>query len=289
MFKSNDRLIEYFLGYIKHLHARNLSNSTINIYKEKLGIFLQWCEKRHISEFAELTPDNLRAFLIDVRSTHNPGGTHAIYRAVKTFLRWYTFETDEPTPIAKVKMQEPKPGRLDPIPVEDIKALLLVASGRDKAIIYFLYDTGVRVSELVALDRDQYDVVSGETVLHTTKNGEARLVILGQVGRRSMRSYLKTRDDNSPALFVSLFKERIADHGVQEILRRLCHRAGIRVWYPHAFRRSYALSCLRGGMDIFTLQLLMGHQDLQVLRRYLKQTQNDIRITSQRYSPADKL
>jgi integrase/recombinase XerD len=73
------------------------------------------------------------------------------------------------------------------------------------------------------------------------------------------------------------------------IMRRRAAKAGVRTPSIHAFRKFFALSCLNSGMDVFSLQKLMGHSDLSVLNRYLKQTDADIRKAFEKVSPVDKL
>ena len=83
--------------------------------------------------------------------------------------------------------------------------------------------------------------------------------------------------------------ERITYWGVKDIMRRRANQAEVKTPELHAFRRWFALACLRAGMDVYSLQELMGHADLQVLRRYLKQTNQDIRESHHRANPVDNM
>jgi len=77
--------------------------------------------------------------------------------------------------------------------------------------------------------------------------------------------------------------------GLRAILTRRAERTGINQASLHSFRRAFALNCLKNVMDIYTLQKLMGHADLQILRRYLKQTDQDIQEAHRRASPVDSM
>jgi len=77
--------------------------------------------------------------------------------------------------------------------------------------------------------------------------------------------------------------------GLRAILTRRAERTGINQASYHSFRRAFALNCLKNGMDVYTLQKLMGHADLQVLRRYLIQTEGDLREGHAKYSPVDMM
>jgi integrase/recombinase XerD len=103
-----------------------------------------------------------------------------------------------------------------------------------------------------------------------------------------MRAYLRTRQDQSPALFVSKDWERLTYDGLRQILERRTISAKLEKKPTlHAFRRAFALNMLRNGVDIFTLQRLMGHADLQVLRRYLAQNDQDNLLAHMRGGPVD--
>jgi integrase/recombinase XerD len=288
-FKKVQRIISWLDSYYRYLVVKERSRGTLDFYKKKLNPFLLYCEDNQVFHMEDLTAEFLEDYLVLLRKTHNKGGVHAAYRCIRSFLRWYEFRTDQPTPIHKVKLSLPKTGRLDPIPFNDVEKMLLVSSVKNKAMIYFLYDTGVRAREMMVLRADQYDSTSGEIKLTDTKNKDPRTVVLGKHARRAMREYLFSREDKCHALFCNNEGEYYAQGGIQHVLARICKRAGVNVWYPHSFRRSYALNCLRNGVDIYTLQLIMGHKDLQILRLYLKQTEDDLRIATMRYSPGDEL
>jgi integrase/recombinase XerD len=92
-----------------------------------------------------------------------------------------------------------------------------------------------------------------------------------------MRSYLRMRHDQSPAMFVSKDEERLTYDGLRQLLGRRAKRTKLTIKPKlHGFRRAFALNMLRSGVDIFVLQRLMGHADLQVLRRYLAQNDQDV-------------
>lgn len=116
---------------------------------------------------------------------------------------------------------------------------------------------------------------TGEIHIRQGKGGKPRYVFLGKKSRKAMRAYLKHRTEDNPALWVTDEGERLTYSGLRQIMRRRSERAGVDTPGLHDFRRFFALQCLRNGMDIFTLQKLMGHTDIQVLRRYLAQTNQD--------------
>jgi site-specific recombinase XerD len=140
----------------------------------------------------------------------------------------------------------------------------------------------------LALNTDDVDPITGTVLIRSGKGRKPRNVYLGDKSRRSLRKYVKQRKDDSPALWVNRFGERLAETGLRMILRRRAARAGVPVPSPHDFRRAFALERWRAGIDILTLSKLMGHTSLQVLNRYLKQIGDDLEIAAKQSSPVDR-
>jgi site-specific recombinase XerD len=124
--------------------------------------------------------------------------------------------------------------------------------------------------------------------MYLTVRVKPRLVFIGRKTIRAIRSYLRARHDNNPAFWVSIHGDRMTYAALRCLLRRRAQLIGLKeIPTPHDFRRAFALVMLRNGVDIFALQKLMGHSDLQVLRRYLAQTDQDIQTAHMRGSPVD--
>jgi integrase/recombinase XerD len=162
-------------------------------------------------------------------------------------------------------------------------------SDRDRAIMLFLLDTGVRAGELVAINLGEINPITGEVLISHGKGRKPRTAFIGIKSRKAIRAYLKQRRDTSPALWVAKGGERLTYWGLKMIMKRHATLAAVRTPEIHAFRRWFALTCLRAGVDAYSLQELMGHADLQILRRYLKQTYQDFRGAHNRASPVDNL
>ncbi len=294
-----DDLQQWMEIYIQSCKARNLSAGTVGFYVQKLGVYSKYCQDLAITKINQITPNNIREFLIflEVRK-HNPAGIHCYYRALKAFLRWFEQETEPEgwqNPINKVKPPKVPVVPLTPASVETIKALLdscnnnTFLSIRDKTILICLFDTGARLGEFLALNSTDIDLMTGKVQILSGKGRKYRFVFLGEKARILMKKYLKRRSDQNPSLWVGRSGERLTDTGLRQILRRRSKRAGVLPPSPHGFRRAFALIMLRNGVDIFTLQKLMGHSDLQTLRRYLAQTDEDLKLASIKYSPVDTL
>jgi len=160
---------------------------------------------------------------------------------------------------------------------------------RDRALLLFLLDTGVRHAELCALDLADLNMESGSVLVRQGKGRKSRVVFVGAKTRRAVTAYLKRRRDTCPALWVTDEGTRISYDGMRQVIRRKAEQAGVPEPSLHSFRRAFALTCLRNGVDLISLQRLMGHASLDMLRRYLAQVTSDLQAARQKGSPVDRL
>ena len=193
----------------------------------------------------------------------------------------------------KIKPPRVKPDLLEPVKIEDIEKMLKQCLGtvfgmRDRAIILMLLDTGIRASELLSLDRSDIDPISGNITIRHGKGGKSREAYMGRKTRITVRKYMKFIPEEVEYLWLSREATRLSYGGLRSIMRRLSSRANVPTPSIHSFRRYFALEMLRSGVDVFSLQLLMGHADIQVLRRYLKQTEKDTLDAHMKGRPVDK-
>jgi site-specific recombinase XerD len=159
---------------------------------------------------------------------------------------------------------------------------------RDRLILLILLDTGLRASELLALNFENVNPVTGILQIMHGKGDKFRVVYLGRRSRMVLRSYYQKIKHHEGALIIGIHGERLEYTGLRQVLRRRAKTAGVVYQSPHSFRRLFALTMLRNGIDVFSLQLLMGHADLQMLRRYLKQAGSDLQEAHNQASPVDK-
>lgn len=280
--------------------ARNLRPKTLLWYSQSLTLFRSFLADRQITDLADLTASDLRAFLVYLTKTgHNPGGVKNIFGAVRAWLLWFGEEHVPEgwvNPLRKVKSPKSTENTLDPVSMDVVKALLSTCDKtftgeRDKAIILALLDTGCRASEFCAIDLADLNPSTGAVILRgeKTKSRCQRMVFFGAKTLRQVTRYLRLRQDKCPALWVTKQGERFTYHTLRQVIRRRSKRAGVKEPGLHSFRRAFALSALRAGMDIYSLQRLMGHADLTVLRRYLAQTEADLCEAHKKASPVDRL
>lgn len=289
-------LLTWIEAFLFDRKAQNLSKGTLYFYQKKLELFTNYCENQLVKHITEITPQILREYLLFLESQgHNPGGVHACYRALKTFLYWWEDEIEPENwknPIRKVKAPKVPKTQLQPVKIATIQKMVETCGSsftgkRDKALLLCLLDTGVRAAELCTMNIEDLDRVYCSILIPNGKGRKPRTVFLGKKSRRALRAYIRTRKDSPQALWITKSKVRLTYWGLREIIRRRARRADVSTPGLHDFRRAFALQCLRNGVDIYSLQKLMGHADLQVLQRYLAQTTEDIQAAHRVGSPVD--
>ncbi len=294
----DDYLSTWIESFLVDRKAQNMAGGTLYFYRAKLALFSRYCERQVITQISDIVPDTIRRYLLHLEDTgHNPGGIHAAFRALRAFLLWFEAETEPEgwkNPIRRVKAPRVPTEPLQPVELETVKALITCCAGsgltalRDRALFLFLLDTGARAAEVCALNLGNIDLMAGSVLIRQGKGRKPRTVFIGQKTRRALRAYLKARTDNNPALWAADDSGRLTYWGLNLILVRRAKLAGVKKPGLHDFRRAFALNFLRNNPgEIYSLQKLMGHADLQVLRRYLAQTDGDIQAAHRRGSPVD--
>ena len=157
-------------------------------------------------------------------------------------------------------------------------------SSRDLAIIDLLASSGMRVGELVTLNRDDINFNERECVVFGKGNKE-RLVYFDARAKIHLQNYLNSRTDANSALFVSLKApfERLMIGGVEVRLRELGRRLNLPKVHPHKFRRTLATSAIDKGMPIEQVQQLLGHQKIDTTMHYAMVRQQNVKLAHRKY------
>ena len=155
---------------------------------------------------------------------------------------------------------------------------------RDLAIIDMLSSTGMRVGEIVLLNRDDINFAERECVVFG-KGAKERVVYFDARTKLHLREYLASRQDNNPALFVTLKfpYKRIQIGGIECRLRKIGERLSISKVHPHKFRRTLATMAIDKGMPVEQLQLLLGHQRIDTTLQYAMVKQANVKLAHKKY------
>jgi site-specific recombinase XerD len=238
-----------------------------------------------------ITAAELRAWLLELRATLAPESIAGYVRGLKAFGNWCAGE-EIATAAGFRALRRPKvPRRLiAPFSDPELRGLLALADDRERALALVFLDTGLRLSEVASLRIG--DVRPDGTLRVMGKGAKERVVPLGGTARRGLVRYLASRGGVTPAdpLFISRRRGPLSPRGMQQAIRKLGARAGVATRSsPHTFRHTFARGYLVNGGDVFSLQQILGHTTLDMVRRYVTLSEADLVARHRAASPADRL
>jgi len=275
--------------------AMRCTEATLIWYRKYVGALITYLASQNIVEVEAITPDTLRAFLVHLQNRGLADTTiHHHASAARTFCNYLVEEELlAVSPMSRVKMPRLNKDALPALEPADVQKLLRACNSlRDTAIVLTLLDSGVRASEFIALNVGDLDIASGSILVKLGKGRKTRTTYIGAKARRAVLKYLMSRGKpaaDEPLWVSEQAGERLTDSGLRQALERIAKRANVENVSPHVFRRTFALWSLRNGMDVYSLQRLMGHADLSVLRKYLALVQGDLETAHKRHGAVDNM
>ena len=284
-------------GFLLHKSAEGLSPRTLETYQARLNLLASFLDDPDV---ASITSDNLRQVFHYLRHDYIPprwngdqkpltGRTlHKYWIACRSFFTWAKAELDLPDALAPSPAPKTNSTRPDALTQDEVKAILQPAGqGRNQCVLLFLLDTGIRASELCALKISDVDLKTGKVSVQG-KGSKERQCYLGKVTRRSLWRYVADREaEPDDPLFVTWDGRPLRRYWLRKLISKIGKKAGVPGVYPHRFRHTFAVQFLRNGGDIFTLQMLLGHSSLKMVRHYAKLAAVDAELAHRRASPAD--
>ena len=301
-------------GFLLHKSAAGRSRYTIRNYRTQLNRFAQRAGSKRIDE---LKGNDIESFFEWLRKDYrytsvgtskikprplSPKTLRNAWAAMSSFWNWASLEFGFDNPFtmpAPHAAQQP----VNPLTMEEVASLMKACrrsagqsrrptSKRDKALISMLLDTGIRVSELCQADIGDIDLESGRHIV-SGKGSKNRFVFIGKGTKQAIWSYLAERypsvewPGDEPLFADRSGTYRLTRHNVRNLLNRIGFRAKVDRVHPHRFRHTFAIEFLRNGGDVFTLQQLLGHSSLEMVRNYLRLAQLDLQQAHRRASPVD--
>lgn len=236
----------------------------------------------------QITTEDLRAYLTEYQNEHNISRVTIdnIRRILSSFFSWLEDEDYiVKSPVRRI--HKVKTAKIIKETYTD-EALELMRDNapslRDLAIIDLLASSGMRVGELVTLNRDDINFAERECVVFG-KGDKERLVYFDARTKIHLQNYLGDRSDDNSALFVSLKfpHDRLQIGGVETMLRELGRQLNLTKVHPHKFRRTLATSAIDKGMPIEQVQQLLGHQKIDTTMHYAMVKQQNVKIAHRRY------
>lgn len=278
---GNSELIDIFLSAKR---VEGCSDKSMHYYRSTLNNAIRKIGKniRHI------TTDDLRSYLNDYQLTS--GATKVtvdnIRRILSSFFSWLEDEDYiVKSPVRRIHKVKVGKTVKETYSDEALEQMRDHCEGiRDLALIDLLASTGMRVGELVKLNRNDIDFENRECIV-TGKGDKQRRVYFDARTKIHLQRYLAERIDDNPALFVSLLApyDCLQISGVEIRLRRLGRELNIPKVHPHKFRRTLATMAIDKGMPIEQVQHLLGHQSLDTTLQYAMVNQTNVKMSHRKF------
>lgn len=286
-----DGWIDEFISYIRF--EKGLAENTVAAYRRDLLLWRAFCADAK-ADPRRVTADDLTSFLERLRAgkapASKPFSPSSVARLVVSLRALYRFllregrvDVDPTAGLGVPKLPRSLPKA---IPLEDVERLIDLPDTsplgrRDKALIEILYGTGLRISELAALDVDDIDIDAGTLLVRAGKGNKSRVVPVGRAARKAVADYLTvTRADlvkkgsarsaqDRSALFLNARGGRLSRQGCWKILKGYARTGGLEDKVsPHTLRHSFATHMIDAGADIRAVQELLGHASLATTQVY---------------------
>lgn len=243
---------------------------------------------RVVSPIRKITTEEIRSYLSEYQKINNCSKVTVdnIRRNISSFFSWLEEEDyilkSPMRRIHKIKTKQPVKEIISDEAIERLRDNC--KHPRDRAMIDLLYSTGIRVGELVNLNRDDIDFEARECVVYG-KGDKERRVYFDAKAKLHMKEYLESRTDDNPALFVTLDSpyNRLKISGVEIRIRELGRRLHLTKIHPHKFRRTMATRAIDKGMPIEQVQKILGHSQIDTTMQYAIVNQGNVKASHQRY------
>jgi len=316
MKKSNIPIIKHISDFLDYCEVeKGLSDRTQENYQHYLQKFVSWLKKTKKETLLphELTSEDIWAYRLYLSRYTNGKGrplkkvTQNYYLiALRALLGYFTAKDIVSLPADKIVL--PKDARAEKtvkfLNLDQIEKLLLAPNTRtqiglrDRAILESLFSTGLRIAELVALNREQFANIKDKKDLELGiigKGSHPRTVYFSERSLSWLKKYLETRKDKEKALFIHYkarkdAENRLTARSIERILKHYVVLAGVPIFTtPHTIRHSYATDLLTQGVDLRTIQEFLGHRSIATTQIYTHVTNKRLRDIHRQYHSGKNL
>lgn len=282
--KSDISNYDYLEMFIAAKKIEGCSERTVAYYKTAVEHLL----KAIATPIRKITTDDIRGYLASYHDNGKCSKTTVdnIRRNISSFFSWLEEEDyilkSPMKRIHKIKTMQPVKETISDEVIERLRDACKCK--RDLAIVDLLYSTGIRVGELVRLNIEDVSFEERECVVFG-KGDKERKVYFDAKAKLHLMEYIKERDDNNPALFVSLDAPhtRLKISGVEIRIRQLGRNISVEKIHPHKFRRTMATRAIDKGMPIEQVQKILGHSQIDTTMQYAMVNQSNVKNAHRKY------
>ncbi len=254
-----------FLEYLEIEKGRSLK--TVENYDRYLRVFFR---ETQIDEPSGITDDRVRRFRMFLNRKNLDKKTQNYYLiALRVFLKYLAKRGMESLAPERIDLAKVPQRELDLITGNELERLLSspksndIKTLRDKAILELLFSTGLRVSELCSLSRDQIENAESGEFSVRGKGGKIRIVFISDAAKKAVKDYLDQRTDTEEKLF------NLTQRTIERIVKYYAIKAGIsKKVTPHVLRHAFATDLLSSGADLRSVQALLGHSNITTTQIY---------------------
>ena len=281
---EEDNTQELITMFLAAKRIEGCSEKTLKYYQMTIISMVASLQKgvRHI------VTEDLRSYLTDYQSKNHSSKVTIdnIRRILSSFFSWLEDEDYiVKSPVRRIHKVKTASSIKETYSDEELEKMRDNCTEiRDLAMIDMLASTGMRVGEMVLLNRDDINFAERECVVFG-KGDKERIVYFDARAKLHLQEYLDSRSDQNPALFVSLHApfERLKIGGIESRLREMGKQLSISRVHPHKFRRTLATMAIDKGMPIEQLQRLLGHQRIDTTLQYAMVKQSNVKLAHRKY------
>jgi site-specific recombinase XerD len=272
---STSPIQQAYQDFLLSREAMRCTDSTLAFYRFTAGVFITWLELKNLTHPEEVKSSHVREWLAGMPKAKDTT-VHCRARGVRTMLRFWLAEKYLPEAVT-FQMPRLEKKRLPYLSeIEFKKALKAATTARDRAILLFFVDSGIRRAEALALNWSDVNFQTGAVLIRKGKGNKARVSAIGAHTRRALISYRRSRKvGEADPLFQTDEGMRLSAMGLRSIFQRVGRRAGIKI-SPHMLRRTCAVQFLREHGDVIALQALLGHADVSTTAIYCNLLSDDV-------------
>ena len=265
--------------YLASKAIAGLSFKSIYQYKTALITFFTSVQKT----YSNIKPDDIRMYLnyYLFQLKRSKGYVDQIRIKLHGFFQWLVdneYIVRNPCAVVeKIKYNKVKQKPFTPLQLAEVKWDAIQIDIRTRAVIDFLFSTGMRVGEIAQVKKEDIDWQNRSVIIRHGKGDKERVVYFNAESELTLKKYLTSRNDDNEYLFVSKKKPHnpIKERSFEKMLARVGEISQIHV-HPHKFRRSFATTSINAGMQLQTLQALLGHSETKTTMIYVDMCQQNI-------------
>lgn len=315
--KSKTPLQRYNQQFLEYLEIeRNRSRLTLRNYDHYLIRFIKFCSDQGVTDPKDIDLELVRSYRLFLNRLEENGKPLKIITqnyhliALRSFLKYLARRDINTLAAEKIELPKTPSRQVEFLLPEDVQKLIkatdeekhAITRARDRAIMEFLFSSGLRISELVSLKKESLNLKKGEFTVRG-KGDKLRLVFLSKQAIKSLEEYFKLRKDNSRALFIRHDDKETVEkqikslndklpgltaRTVQRLIKKYAMLAGItKKISPHTLRHSFATDLLANGADLRAVQELLGHASISTTQIYTHLTNRRLKDIYDKYHNSD--